>query len=71
MTYRDLIKGQTNPEAPTMPPGGGPTKEEWANFAEWMDCAVDDLVARTRYRVFGRLDRCLVPRPEVRSRFIE
>jgi predicted DCC family thiol-disulfide oxidoreductase YuxK len=30
-----------------------------------------DLVARTRYRVFGRLDRCLVPRPEHRRRFLD
>jgi predicted DCC family thiol-disulfide oxidoreductase YuxK len=30
-----------------------------------------DFVAKTRYRLFGRLDRCLVPRPEVRSRFVE
>jgi len=30
-----------------------------------------DLVARNRYRVFGRYDRCLVPRPEFRSRFID
>jgi predicted DCC family thiol-disulfide oxidoreductase YuxK len=33
--------------------------------------AVYDLVARTRYRLFGRLDRCLVPAADVRSRFIE
>jgi predicted DCC family thiol-disulfide oxidoreductase YuxK len=33
--------------------------------------AVYDLVARTRYRLFGRFDRCLVPRPEVRRRFID
>ena len=33
--------------------------------------AVYDLVASTRYRLFGRLDRCLVPRSEVRSRFID
>jgi predicted DCC family thiol-disulfide oxidoreductase YuxK len=33
--------------------------------------AAYDLVAKTRYRVFGRLDQCLVPRPEVRSRFVE
>ena len=32
---------------------------------------VYDLVARTRYRLFGRLDQCLLPRPEVRSRFVE
>ena len=30
-----------------------------------------DLVARYRYRVFGRFERCLVPRPEFRNRFIE
>ena len=30
-----------------------------------------DFVAKTRYRLFGRLDRCLVPPPEVRSRFVE
>jgi predicted DCC family thiol-disulfide oxidoreductase YuxK len=33
--------------------------------------AVYDLVAKTRYRLFGRLDQCLIPRPEVRSRFVE
>lgn len=30
-----------------------------------------DLVARNRYRVFGRPDHCLTPRPEYRSRFID
>ena len=30
-----------------------------------------DLIARTRYRLFGRLDHCLVPRPELRRRFID
>ena len=30
-----------------------------------------DLVARTRYRVFGRYDQCLVPRPEFRDRFVD
>ena len=29
------------------------------------------IVARTRYRVFGRLEQCLVPRPEFRRRFID
>jgi predicted DCC family thiol-disulfide oxidoreductase YuxK len=33
--------------------------------------AVYDLVARTRYRVFGRYDQCLVPSAEFRSRFVE
>jgi predicted DCC family thiol-disulfide oxidoreductase YuxK len=32
---------------------------------------VYDVIARTRYRVFGRYDQCLVPRPEFRSRFVE
>jgi predicted DCC family thiol-disulfide oxidoreductase YuxK len=30
-----------------------------------------DLVARYRYRVFGRFDQCLLPRPEQRARFID
>jgi predicted DCC family thiol-disulfide oxidoreductase YuxK len=28
------------------------------------------VVARTRYRIFGRLDACAVPRPEDRARFL-
>jgi predicted DCC family thiol-disulfide oxidoreductase YuxK len=27
--------------------------------------------ARTRYRVFGRYERCLMPRPEFRNRFVD
>jgi predicted DCC family thiol-disulfide oxidoreductase YuxK len=30
-----------------------------------------DVVARTRYRVFGRSEHCLMPRPEFRGRFLE
>ncbi|HZI18584.1 MAG TPA: DCC1-like thiol-disulfide oxidoreductase family protein [Pyrinomonadaceae bacterium] len=30
-----------------------------------------DLVARNRYRFFGKSDACMLPPPEVRSRFIE
>ena len=30
-----------------------------------------DLVARNRYRIFGRYDQCLMPRPEYRRRFID
>ena len=30
-----------------------------------------DLVARNRYRWFGRFDTCMVPTPELRARFIE
>jgi predicted DCC family thiol-disulfide oxidoreductase YuxK len=33
------------------------------------DCAYN-LVARNRYRWFGRLDACMVPAPELKARFI-
>jgi predicted DCC family thiol-disulfide oxidoreductase YuxK len=33
--------------------------------------AAYNLIARTRYRIFGRRDQCLVPRPEDRDRFID
>jgi len=32
---------------------------------------VYDFVARNRYRVFGRREQCLMPRPEWRDRFID
>jgi predicted DCC family thiol-disulfide oxidoreductase YuxK len=30
-----------------------------------------DAVARTRYRIFGRYEQCLAPRPEFRDRFVD
>jgi predicted DCC family thiol-disulfide oxidoreductase YuxK len=30
-----------------------------------------DLVARNRYRAFGRREHCLTPRPEYRNRFVD
>jgi predicted DCC family thiol-disulfide oxidoreductase YuxK len=36
----------------------------------WLRDPVYDLVARNRYRWFGRTDTCMVPAPEVRARFI-
>ena len=30
-----------------------------------------DLVARSRYRIFGRYEQCLAPRPEIRDRFVD
>ena len=33
--------------------------------------AVYDLIARHRYRMFGRRDHCVIPRPEHRPRFLE
>ena len=35
-----------------------------------LDC-IYDVVARNRYRLFGRFDHCLMPRPEYRGRFID
>jgi predicted DCC family thiol-disulfide oxidoreductase YuxK len=32
---------------------------------------VYDVVAQSRYRIFGRHEQCLAPRPEFRSRFLE
>jgi predicted DCC family thiol-disulfide oxidoreductase YuxK len=32
---------------------------------------VYDLVARNRYRLFGRKEHCMVPEPEIMDRFIE
>jgi predicted DCC family thiol-disulfide oxidoreductase YuxK len=29
-----------------------------------------DLLARNRYRIFGKLDACMIPPPEVRARFL-
>jgi predicted DCC family thiol-disulfide oxidoreductase YuxK len=30
-----------------------------------------DVIARSRYRIFGRYEQCLVPSEESRSRFVE
>ncbi len=30
-----------------------------------------DLVARSRYRLFGRRNECMIPTPELRSRFLD
>jgi predicted DCC family thiol-disulfide oxidoreductase YuxK len=30
-----------------------------------------DLVAKNRYRIFGKLDACMIPPPEVRARFLD
>ena len=35
----------------------------------WRD-GLDDVVARNRYRIFGRTETCYVPRPEDRDRFL-
>ena len=47
----------------------------WAAFIRFLPTALADfgydLVARSRYFVFGRHDTCPVPRPDERGRFIE
>jgi len=30
-----------------------------------------DIVAKTRYRIFGRRDTCMIPTPEVKRRFLQ
>jgi predicted DCC family thiol-disulfide oxidoreductase YuxK len=30
-----------------------------------------DLLAKNRYRIFGKLDACMIPPPEVRARFLD
>jgi predicted DCC family thiol-disulfide oxidoreductase YuxK len=37
----------------------------------WLLNTAYDVVARNRYRVFGRYEQCLVPNPQFRSRFID
>jgi predicted DCC family thiol-disulfide oxidoreductase YuxK len=36
----------------------------------WLD-RIYDVVARNRYLIAGRRDHCLVPRPDVRARFLD
>ena len=38
--------------------------------AAWLD-GVYDVIARHRYRLFGRRDECFVPRAEERDRFLD
>jgi predicted DCC family thiol-disulfide oxidoreductase YuxK len=30
-----------------------------------------DLISRNRYRIFGKKDQCMIPTPELKSRFLE
>ena len=36
----------------------------------WLRDPAYDLIARNRYRLFGRTDACMVPTPEERARFL-
>lgn len=46
-----------------------------ARWMRWVPSGIRDriydLIARYRYQVFGRYDRCLIPGPEFRDRFID
>jgi predicted DCC family thiol-disulfide oxidoreductase YuxK len=35
----------------------------------WRDY-IYDIIARNRYRIFGRMESCMVPSPEIKERFI-
>ena len=39
-------------------------------FPDFLLNAVYDLVARNRYRIFGRHETCLMPKPEYKDRFV-
>ncbi len=47
---------------------------KWLGVLRIVPAAVRDaiyrLVARWRYRVFGKMDACMIPTPDVRSRFL-
>lgn len=52
---------------------GGPWRV--VSWGAVLPAALTDLlyavVARTRYRIFGKLDACRLPRPEERARFLD
>lgn len=40
-------------------------------FPRFIRDAVYDWIARNRYRFFGKQDACMIPTPELKSRFID
>ena len=40
-------------------------------FPESMRNFIYDIVAKTRYHIFGKRDNCIVPTPEIKNRFLE
>ncbi|MFB6179733.1 MAG: thiol-disulfide oxidoreductase DCC family protein [Halorientalis sp.] len=51
--------------------GPWPLAYPFVYLPESLRDGVYDLVARYRYRVFGRKDECPMPEPELRERFLE
>ncbi|WP_394832375.1 DCC1-like thiol-disulfide oxidoreductase family protein [Pendulispora rubella] len=51
-----------------------PPPWRWARFLRWIPLALSDaayrLVARFRYRIFGKREACRVPGPEERALFL-
>lgn len=52
-------------------PGGWPVLSLCRFLPARLKDALYSAVARNRYRLFGRLETCLVPGPEVRARFAD
>jgi len=52
---------------------GGPWKILTALkiFPKFLRDALYNVVARNRYKVFGKRDSCMIPTPELKARFIE
>ena len=48
---------------------------KWAGVFQWVPPfirnAVYNLVARNRYKWFGKKDECMIPTPELKSRFLD
>lgn len=40
-------------------------------FPNWLKNGVYDFVAKNRYRWFGKKDNCMIPTPEIKSKFLE
>ena len=48
---------------------------KWAGVFQWVPPfirnAVYNLVARNRYKWFGKKDECMIPTPELKNRFLD
>ena len=40
-------------------------------FPKGLRNRVYDVIARSRYRIFGKYEQCVLPRPEIRGRFLD
>lgn len=71
-----LIDGATYRRAPgvikALTELGGPWKALWVLriFPDWFLNFCYDLVAKNRYKIFGKSDTCRLPTPEEKTRFL-